>query len=103
LTVHERLEHAKTITTKPTFQSDQPATTLLVNFDDLALSATVRLYREVLGLQFEQSSLVPTDQFMTSLEMYETTKPPEKTFKILDPTDLGDIIGSTESDSNPFT
>jgi aconitate hydratase len=107
LTVHERLEHAKTITTKPTFQSDQPATTLLVNFDDLALNATVRLYREVLGLQFEQSSLVPTDQFITSMELYETDKTPDTTnvsgtSRTIDAIELGDIIDSTDSDSNPF-
>jgi Zn-dependent protease with chaperone function len=103
LTFRERLENARTITTKPAGQSDQPATTLLLNIDELALNATIGLYREVLGLQFEQSSLIPTSEFITSMEMYETTKPSESTVKPIDTTDLGDIIGSSETDSNPFT
>jgi hypothetical protein len=102
LTTRERLENARTITAKSANQSDQPATTLLVNFDELALNATIGLYREVLGLQFEQSSLVPTAEFITSMEMYETTKPSEVTVKSIDTTNLDDIIGSSETDSNPF-
>jgi hypothetical protein len=103
LTVRERLENARTITTKPTNQPEQPAVTLLGNLDELALNATIGLYREVLDLQFEQSSLIPTSEFMTSMEMYETTEPSESKLKPIDTTDLGDIIDSSGTDVNPFS
>jgi hypothetical protein len=62
----ERIEQLHTIVSKDTFQSDKLASTLLVNFEELTKNASIRLYRESLGLQFEKNDLVPTSQFNTS-------------------------------------
>jgi hypothetical protein len=62
----ERIERVKTIVSKDMFQSDKLASTLFVNFEELTRNASIRLYRESLGLQFEKDDLVPTSQFDTS-------------------------------------
>lgn len=67
----ERIEHAKdivSIVSKEMFQSDQPAFTLFTNFEELTKNASVRLYRETLGLRFEKEDLVPTNKFDISPE-----------------------------------
>ena len=60
---HERIEQVKNIVSKDMFQSDKPASTLFANFEELSKTASVRLYREILGLQFDKGDLVPTNQF----------------------------------------
>ena len=59
----ERIEQAKNIVSKEMFKSDKPAFTLLTNFEELSKIASVRLYREILGLRFDKDDLVPTNQF----------------------------------------
>jgi hypothetical protein len=48
---------------KSIFQSDKPASSLCPNFGEMSKNASQRMYREVLGLQFNQESLVPTQEF----------------------------------------
>jgi aconitate hydratase len=62
----ERIEQVNTIVSKDMFLSDKLASTLFVNFEELNKNASIRLYRETLGLQFEKDDLVPTNQFDTS-------------------------------------
>jgi hypothetical protein len=62
----ERIEHVKNIVSKVMFKSDKPASTLFANFEELTKNASVRLYREILGLQFDKDDLVPTNQFDSS-------------------------------------
>jgi hypothetical protein len=59
----ERIEHVKDIVSKDMFKSDKPASTLFANFEELTKVASVRLYREILGLRFEKDDLIPTSQF----------------------------------------
>ena len=62
----ERLDHVNKSTSKDMFQSDKLASTLFINLEELNKNASVRLYRESLGLQFEKDDLIPTSQFDTS-------------------------------------
>jgi hypothetical protein len=62
----ERIEHANKIISNDIFLSDKHASTLFTNFEELTKIASVRLYRESLGLQFEKEDLIPTNQFDTS-------------------------------------
>jgi aconitate hydratase len=70
----ERIEKMKSIPVKAVPQSDAPASTLFTNFKETAKITSSRLYREVLGLQFDQDSLVPTEKFVSASE-----QTPEKT------------------------
>jgi Zn-dependent protease with chaperone function len=63
-TDRERIEQVKGIPAKAIPQSDALASTLFTSFKDTAKITSSRLYREVLGLQFNQDSLVPTDEFV---------------------------------------
>jgi len=62
----ERLEHVNKTVSKDLFPSDKLASTLFINLEELNKNASVRLYRESLGLQFEKDDLIPTSQFDTS-------------------------------------
>jgi aconitate hydratase len=74
-TDRERIEQVKGILAKAVPQSDALASTLFTNFKETAKMTSSRLYREVLGLQFSQNSLVPTDEFVgTSEQAPETTE-----------------------------
>jgi hypothetical protein len=70
----ERIEKVKSIPAKAVPQSDTLASTLFTNFKETAKIVSSRLYREVLGLQFSQDSLVPTDEFVST-----SGQTPEKT------------------------
>jgi hypothetical protein len=63
-TDRERIEKAYSMPAKAVSQSDTLASTLFTNFKETAKITSSRLYREVLGLQFTQDSLVPTDDFI---------------------------------------
>jgi hypothetical protein len=63
-TDQERIEKVRSIPAKAVPQSDALASTLFTNFKETAKITSSRLYREVLGLQFGQDSLVPTDEFV---------------------------------------
>jgi aconitate hydratase len=63
-TDRERIEKVKSIPAKAVPQSDALASTLFTNFKETAKITSSRLYREVLGLQFSQDSLIPTDEFV---------------------------------------
>jgi hypothetical protein len=63
-TDRERIEKINSIPAKAVPQSDTLASTLFTNFKETAKITSSRLYREVLGLQFTQDSLVPTDDFI---------------------------------------
>jgi hypothetical protein len=62
----ERLEHVNKTISRDLFPSDKLASTLFINLEELNKTASVRLYRETLGLQFEKDDLIPTSQFDTS-------------------------------------
>jgi aconitate hydratase len=59
----ERLEHVRESASKDLFKSDKYASTLFSNFDELTKTATLRLYRDVLGLRFSKEDLVPTGHY----------------------------------------
>jgi hypothetical protein len=63
-TDRERIEQVKGLSARAVPQSDALASTLFTNFKETAKMTSSRLYREVLGLQFSQNSLVPTDEFV---------------------------------------
>jgi hypothetical protein len=74
-TDRERIEQVNSIPAKAVPQSDALASTLFTNFKETAKMTSSRLYREVLGLQFSQNSLVPTDEFVgTSGQAPEMTE-----------------------------
>jgi aconitate hydratase len=62
----ERIDNVRNIVSKDLFQSDKPASSLFTNFEELSKTASLRLYREVLGLRFDKDAFVPTNQFNSS-------------------------------------
>jgi aconitate hydratase len=103
LTFRERLDAARHVAAKPAFQSDQPASSLVTNINELASTATMQMYRDTLGLQVEPSSLVSPEDFLSSLEMYSTSKSPEITppsSNSEEPPDISGVID--DGNSNPF-
>ena len=59
----ERIEHVRNLVSKDMFQSDKPASSLFTNFEELTKMASMRFYRETLGLRFDKEDLVPTNKF----------------------------------------
>ncbi len=64
----ERIDKIKTNMAKGLFQSDRPVATLFSNFDEIVKLASARFYRESLGLRFDQTSLIPTQDFLMTPE-----------------------------------
>ncbi len=76
----ERIEKVKILPLKSVPPSDTPASTLFTNFGELSKIASSRYYKDVLGLQFDKGSLIPTDEFITATE--EAPAPPEDQIEI---------------------
>jgi hypothetical protein len=70
----ERIKNLKSASTKTSPIDNNSASILLGNFDETAKLASVRFYRDVLGLRFTKESLVPTaDYEYTSAQTDEQT------------------------------
>jgi aconitate hydratase len=73
---HDRIENARNLPSKPVPLTEKPPVSLFVNFQETSKIASQRLYREVLGLQYTQDSLIPTEEFIATpdqqQEMTET-------------------------------
>ncbi|MBN1397082.1 MAG: aconitate hydratase AcnA [Bacteroidetes bacterium] len=76
----ERIEKVRALPLKPVQPSDTPASTLFANFGELSKITSSRYYKDVLGLQFDKGSLIPTDEFITATE--EAPPPPEDQIEI---------------------
>ncbi len=76
----ERMENVKKLISRNLFKSDKSASTLFANFEELTKIASVKLYREVLGLRFDIDDLVPTAQFFKNSNPEPTTSEIDSNF-----------------------
>jgi hypothetical protein len=74
------IEKAKSADEKIILQSDSPASTLFTNFSELSKIVSIRFYHEVLGLRFDQDSLVPLNEFLGLPEQTSDTTKSDSNF-----------------------
>lgn len=67
-TDRERIARVKMLPAKAVTQSDTLASTLFLNFNELSKITSSRYYKDVLGLQFDKGSLIPTNEFINASE-----------------------------------
>jgi|GEM_PF-1097 len=74
---HEKLEFARRMTSKPSLNMEninEPSSKLFTNLDESSSIVSLKYYKEVLKLKFDSHSIIPTKQFITKVELYETKK-----------------------------
>ncbi|MBI4557998.1 MAG: M48 family metallopeptidase [Candidatus Hydrogenedentes bacterium] len=68
----DRIREAQAEQADGIFHLERPATDLFSDFSDLSHRATLGFYREALGSEFTEQSLVPTDDLVRSMKRQET-------------------------------
>jgi hypothetical protein len=78
----ERISRAKSHLVSGMLQSDKPASSLFANFDELCRNSTKRHYREVLGLQLADGTLIPVADYLNPTDL--KIEPPKDEINVFD-------------------